>query len=187
MNRLTVGVYRRATDGPVFIGNIVRFLCRLRAARHRFGKRFIRVRNFQRNIVHPVAVLTNVFCRCIVGDQRCGENEICLAFAYGVGRSLPLPSFKATVCYLREPESHAIEVGCLPCIANPEFNMVNTFQLEWILHVALHSCILSPRVTRGRNPRLPELRPRHPVQPVTLASPAKRRFWRDQMRRQSVR
>src|SRR5260370_16900190 len=42
--------------------------------------------------------------------------------------------FQSTVCNLRKTESHAVEVGCLPGVADPEFDVVNAFQLEWILH-----------------------------------------------------
>jgi len=62
------------------------------------------------------------------------QNEVRLALAQRIRSALTLARFQSAVSNLRKAESLAVEISCLPGVANPEFNMVNAFQLEWILH-----------------------------------------------------
>src|SRR5271163_2106605 len=112
----------------------MRLLGRQSAAPHRFLKRLIRVRNFERNVAHAVAMSADMFGRIIVGRHGRGQNEICLALTHGIRSPLSLPGFQSAVSDLRKTESLAIKVSRLPRIAHPEFDVVNAFQLEWILH-----------------------------------------------------
>src|ERR1700677_5044318 len=112
----------------------MRLLGRQSAAPHRFLKRLIRVRNFERNVAHAVAMSADMFGRIIVGRHGRRQNEICLALTHGIRRPLSVPGFQSAVSDLRKTESLAIKVSRLPRVAHPEFDVVNAFQLEWILH-----------------------------------------------------
>src|SRR3981081_123004 len=118
----------------MFILHVMRFLGRLRSAMYCFLKRFIRVLHFQRDIPHAVAMLSNVIRGQIVRRHGSSQDEVCFALTQRIRSSLPLAGFQSTVSNLRKAESLAIEVSRLPGIAYPEFDVVNAFKLEWILH-----------------------------------------------------
>src|SRR5260370_19456773 len=99
-----------------------------------FLKRLGRILHFQRDIPHSISMLSDVIRGQIVRRHGRSQNEVRLALTQRIRSSLPLARFQSTVCSLRKTESHAVEVGCLPGVADPEFDVVNAFQLEWILH-----------------------------------------------------
>ena len=137
MDRVTIGADCGTTDGTVLVLDVMRFLSGKRSAFYRFRKRLIRILHFQRDIAHPVAVGSDVIGGKIVCRHGRRENKVRLALTQGIRRSLPLAGLQSTVSNLRKAESHAIEIGRLARVANPEFNVVNAFQLEWIFHLLL--------------------------------------------------
>ena len=79
-------------------------------------------------------MLADVVRRQIVRRHGRSQNEVCLALTQRIRSSLTLAGFQSTVSNLRKAESLAIEIGCLPGVADPEFDMVNAFKLQRILH-----------------------------------------------------
>jgi hypothetical protein len=90
----------------------------------------------------------------IVGRHRRSQNEIRLALAHRIRSSLPLAGFQPAVCNLRKAESLAVEISCLAGVADPEFDVVNAFQLEWIFH-PLSLPIPSSHTIARLNPQVP--------------------------------
>src|SRR5271170_6017610 len=109
----------------------MRFLGRLRPATDGFLKCLVGIGYLQRDITHPIAMLSNVFRRRVVRRQRRRQQEIRLALTHRIRSSLTVARFRPAVSDLRKSESFAIEIGCLPGVANPEFDMMNAFKLEW--------------------------------------------------------
>src|ERR1700677_3193580 len=117
----------------------MRLFGRLRSATHGLLKRPVRVVHFQCNIAHAVAMLANVIGRRIIGRHGSSQNKVRLALAHRIRSALPLAGFQSTVGDLRKTESLALEISRLPGIADPEFYVVNTLQLEWVLHQFPHT------------------------------------------------
>ena len=134
MDRVAIGMDRGAANGAVFILDIVRFFGRQRAATHRFLKCLIRIGHFQRDIAHAVAMLADVFRRRVVRRHGRGQNKIRLALAHRIRSALALAGFQSAISNLRKAEPLAVEISRLPRVADPEFDVVNALQLEWILH-----------------------------------------------------
>ena len=134
MDRVAIGVDRPAANHAVFILHIVRFLGRLRSPANRLLKGLIRIVHFERDIAHAIAVLPNMFRRRIVRRHRRSQNEVRLALTERVRRTFALPRFQSAVSHLRKAKSLAVKVRGLPCVADPEFDMVNPFKPEWVLH-----------------------------------------------------
>src|SRR4029077_6441386 len=112
----------------------MRFLGWLCSAMHCFLKRLVRVVHFQCDIPHAIAMLSDVIRGQIVRRHGSSQYEVRLALTQRIRSSLPLARFQSAVSNLRKAESLAIEVGCLPGIADPELDVVNALKLEWILH-----------------------------------------------------
>jgi len=75
----------------------------------------------------------DMFRRRIVGVIGVVKmNSPCLA--HRIRRSLPLAGFQPAVCNLRKSEPLTVEIRCLARVSDPEFDVVNAFQLEWIFH-----------------------------------------------------
>src|ERR1700675_3406425 len=148
---------RGTANAAVFILHVMRFLRRLGSSTDCFCERLIRVLHFQRDIPHAIAMLSDVVRGQI--DRRHGrsQNEVRLALTQRIRSSLPLACFQPTVSNLRKAESLAIEVSRLPGIAYPEFDVVNAFKLEWILHPRspedhLRTFAVAPSAAQGLKP-----------------------------------
>src|SRR5579862_2700437 len=134
MNRVAIRVESGAPNGAMFVFEVVGLFGWLRSAANGFGKSLIRVLNFESDVAHTVTVFSYVIRSNIVGRQRRRKDEIRLALRQRVRSPLPLTGLQPTVCNLRKTESLAIKICGLPSIADPKFNMMNSFKLEWILH-----------------------------------------------------
>src|SRR5271155_891722 len=121
----------------MLVFEVVRFFGWLRSAANGFGKGLIRIVNFESDVADTVTVFSYVIGGNIVGRQRRRENEIRLALRQRVRSPLPLTGLQPAVCDLRKTESLAIKICGLPRVAYPEFNMMNSLKLEWILHRSL--------------------------------------------------
>jgi hypothetical protein len=137
-----------APNRAMLVFEVVRLFGWLRSAANGFGKGLIRILNFESDVAHAVTVFSYVIRGNIVGRQRRRQNEIRLALRQGVGSPLPLTGLQPAVCDLRKTEPLAIKICGLPRVAYPKFNMMNSFELEWILHRSLlpafHLRILGP-------------------------------------------
>src|ERR1035441_10376042 len=138
VDRVAIGVHRGAANGAVFILDVMRFLGRQRSATDRFGKCLVRVVDFQRNIAHAIAMLSDMLRRKVVRRHGRRQNKVRLALTERIRSSLTLAGFQSTVSNLRKAEPLAIEVGRLPRVAHPEFDVVYAFQLERIFHPSPH-------------------------------------------------
>src|SRR5271156_4161013 len=134
MDRVAIGVDHTAANRAVFILYVMRFLGGLSSPTNCFFKGVVCIIHFQRDIAHAIAMLAGMVRRHIVRRHGRSQNEVRLALTQRIRLSLALARFEPAVSNLRKPEALAIEVRCLPCIADPEFDMVNAFKLEWVLH-----------------------------------------------------
>ena len=126
---VTVGVDGSPANRTVFILYVVRLLGRQSAATDRFRKSLVGIGNLERNVANAVAMFSNVLGCHIIRCHGSRQNEIRLALAHRIGSALALARFQSAVSNLRKAESLAIEVGRLPGVAHPEFDVMNTFQL----------------------------------------------------------
>ena len=78
----------------------MRFLGRLGSATDRFGKRLIRVVDFQRNIAHAIAMLSDMLRRKVVRRHGRRQNKVRLALTERIRSSLTLAGFQSTVSNL---------------------------------------------------------------------------------------
>src|SRR5208282_4397442 len=134
MDRVAIRVDSGTTNGAVFILYVMRFFGRLRSSTDRFGKRLIRVLHFQRDIAHAIAMLADMLRRHIVRRHRRSQNKVRLTLTHRIRSSLTLAGFQSTISNLGKTEPFTIEIGSLPRVSHPEFDVVNAFQLEWIFH-----------------------------------------------------
>src|SRR5271155_2416277 len=134
MDGVTVGMNCGAPNRTVLILHVVRFFGWPRSSTHRLAKSLIRVGHFQCDIAHTIAMLADMVGGLIVGGERRCENKVCLALTQSIRSPLTMTSFQSAVGDLRKTESLAIEIGRLPSVADPEFDVMNTFKFEWILH-----------------------------------------------------
>src|SRR5580658_2155034 len=123
-----------AANGAMFILYVMRFLGGLGSAAYCFLKGIVGVVYFQRDIAHAVAMFADMLSGRIVGRDRRGQNEIRLALAHGIRSALTLARFQSAVGNLRKAEPLAVKVGCLPGVANEEFDVVDAFKLERVFH-----------------------------------------------------
>src|SRR6202521_5300244 len=138
-------------NSAVFILHLMRCLRRLSSSTDSFRERLIRVLHFQRDIPYAIAMPADVMRGQSVGRQRRSQNEVRLALTQQIRSSLPLARFQPTVSNLRKAESLAVEISRLPGVAYPEFDVVNAFKLEWILHpLALQDSIFAYFALGGR-------------------------------------
>src|ERR1039458_8210231 len=109
----------------------------------------------------------------IIGRHRRGQNEICLALTHCIGSALALTGFESAIGYLGKTESLAVEKGRLARVADPEFDVMNVFEFEWIFHLSPQNDILALNYygvaeRLRRNGALDEhFVGRHVMQPVT--------------------
>ena len=62
------------------------------------------------------------------------QNEVRLALTQRIRSPLTLARFQPAISDLRKAESLAVEIGRLPGVADPKFDVVNALKLEWVLH-----------------------------------------------------
>ena len=96
-----------------------------------------RVVYFERDIAHAIAVLSDMLRRRVVRRHGRCQNEVRLALTHGIRGSLPLARFQSTVSDLRKTKALAVKERRLAGIADPEFDVVNAFELERIFHAHL--------------------------------------------------
>lgn len=134
MNRVAIRVESGAPNRAMLVFEVVRLFGWLRSPANGFGKSLIRVLNFESDVANTVTVFSYVICGNIVGRQGRRQNKIRLTLRQRVRSPLPLPGLQPAVCDLRKTEALAIKICGLPRVADPKFNMMNSFKLEWILH-----------------------------------------------------
>src|ERR1700722_1198297 len=127
MNRVAISVEGGAANSAMLILLVVWMLGGLCAANYRLGKGVVGIGHFQRDIADTVAVFSYVLGGHIVRGQRRCEHKIRLTLTHRVRSALTMTGFKPAVGDLREAESFAIEIGCLPRIADPKFDVMNAF------------------------------------------------------------
>src|SRR6267154_257766 len=134
MDGIAIGMHRGAANGAVFVFYVMRFFSRKGASLHRLVECLIGISYFQRYVANTIAVLANMLGGRIIGRHRSGQEEVCLALTERVRGSLALSGFESAICDLGKAETFAIEEGRLARIADEKFNVVDTFELEWVLH-----------------------------------------------------
>src|ERR1700675_2153905 len=102
----------------------MRFFGRLRSTLHRLRERLIGVGHFERNVTHPVAMLSDVFGGSVVRRHGRRQNKVGLALTHGIRSSFPVAGFQSTVSDLRKSKCLAVEERGLPGIADKKFNVV---------------------------------------------------------------
>src|SRR5208282_1039066 len=134
VDRIAISADRGPANGAMFIPHVMRFLGWLRPAPEGFGKRLIRVIHFQCDITYAIAMLADVIRGQVVGRQRCSQDEVRLALTHRIRSALALAGLQSAVSDLGKAESFAVKVSRLPGVADKEFDVMNAFQPEWILH-----------------------------------------------------
>ncbi len=60
--------------------------------------------------------------------------KFALPWRHHIGSALALSGFQTAVSALRKPEALTVKVSRLPSVAHPEFDVMNAFELKWIVH-----------------------------------------------------
>ncbi len=141
VQRLAVGVDRRAADAAVPVGDVVRLDGGRGAPAHRLLERAVRIVHLEGDVADAVAVHADVVGRGVIGGQRRGEDEPRTALTHRIGRQLAAARLESCVREIREPERQPVEEGRLPGVADPELDVMNLPQFQ---RVILHALSITP-------------------------------------------
>ncbi len=131
-----------ATDGAKLVLGVTGFDRRLGTATDSFRKRLVGIVDFERNIVYAVAVLLDVFRGRMCCAHRRGEQDRGFALVKDVRSLVALPGLEPGVSALRKTKTFAVVVSRLAGVAYPEFDVVNAFQFEIVIHKPLLSSVI---------------------------------------------
>ena len=124
MDRIAVCRDRCVTYHAVLVAVIVRFFDWLCSSPNSFVKRVVRVLNQERDIVHAIAVLLDVFGSRMLRRQRRCQNKIDPILPQSIARHLTVAGLQPHISRPRKPESLAIIKLRLLSVPYVKFNVM---------------------------------------------------------------